>query len=45
MRYAPCVISLNLQPTIRPDEYTVLVTAQDRVGNQTFESKKTFRVE
>jgi len=45
MRYAPCVISLNLQPTIKPDEYTILVTAQDRIGNQTFESKQTFRVE
>src|SRR5262249_9431021 len=24
MKYVPCVISLNLQPTIRPDEYTIV---------------------
>ena len=45
MRYAPCVISLNLQPNIRPDDYTILITAQDRIGNQTGEIKQTFRVE
>jgi hypothetical protein len=45
MRYVPCVISLNLQPNIRPDEYTITVTALDRIGNQTYELKQTFRVE
>jgi hypothetical protein len=45
MRYAPCVISLNLQPDIRPDEYTILITAQDKIGDQAAESKHTFRVE
>ncbi len=45
MKYVPCTISLNLQRDIRPDEYTITVTAQDRVGNQTYESKQTFRVE
>jgi hypothetical protein len=45
MRYAPCTISLNLQPNIRPDEYTILITAQDRIGDQTGETKQTFRVE
>jgi len=45
MRYAPCVISLNLQPDIRPDEYTILITARDGIGNQTSEAKQTFRVE
>jgi hypothetical protein len=45
MRYAPCVISLNLQPDIRPDEYTILITARDGIGNQAVESKQTFRVE
>ena len=45
MKYVPCTISLNLQRDIHPDEYTITVTAQDRIGNQTFESKQTFRVE
>jgi len=45
MRYAPCVINLNLQPDIRRDEYTILITAQDKIGDQTVESKQTFRVE
>jgi hypothetical protein len=45
VKYVPCVISLNLQPNIRPDEYTILITAQDRIGNRTYESKQTFRVE
>jgi len=45
MRYAPCVISLNLQPNIRPDEYTILITAEDRIGHQTAEIRQTFRVE
>jgi hypothetical protein len=45
MKYAPCAISLNLQPNIRPGEYTITIAAQDRIGNQTIESKQTFRVE
>jgi hypothetical protein len=45
MKYVPCVISLNLQPNIRAEEYTIAVTALDRIGNQTYESKQTFRVE
>jgi len=45
MRYAPCAISLNLQPNIRPDEYSIAINAQDRIGNQSYESKYSFRVE
>jgi hypothetical protein len=45
MKYVPCMISLNLQPNIRAEEYTIAVTALDRIGNQTYESKQTFRVE
>jgi hypothetical protein len=45
MKYAPCVISINLQSNIRPAEYTILIAAQDRIGNQTAEVKQTFRVE
>jgi hypothetical protein len=45
MKYVPCGISLNLQPNIHPDEYTIAIAVQDRIGNQTYESKQTFRVE
>jgi hypothetical protein len=45
MKYLPCAIRLNLQPNIRPDEYIIAINAQDRIGNQTYESKQTFRVE
>jgi hypothetical protein len=45
MKYVPCVISLNLQPNIRAEEYTIAVTALDRIGNQTYELKQIFRVE
>ena len=45
MKYLPCVISLTLQPDIRPQEYTITIVAEDRIGNQTHESKQTFRVE
>jgi hypothetical protein len=45
MRYVPCVISLNLQANIRPGEYTIVIAAQDRIGEQTAESKQIFRVE
>jgi len=44
-RYAPCVISMNLQPNIRPGEYTILIEVRDRIGGQTTESTQTFRVE
>jgi hypothetical protein len=45
MKYLPCVISLTLQPDIRPQEYTITIAVEDRIGNQTHESKQTFRVE
>jgi len=45
MKYVPCTISLNLQHDIRAEEYTIAITAQDRIGNQSYESKQTFRVE
>lgn len=45
MKYAPCVISINLQPNIRPAEYTIAIAAEDRVGHQAAEAKQAFRVE
>jgi len=38
-------MSINLQPNIRPGEYTIAVQAKDAVGNQTYEGKYTFTVE
>jgi hypothetical protein len=45
MRYVPCGISLNLQPTVRRGEYTIVVHAEDRIGMQTHDWKQSFRVE
>ena len=44
-RYVPCTISLNLQKTVRPAEYTVLIRTEDRIGSQSSEWKQAFRVE
>jgi len=44
-RYVPGAMSLNLQPNIRPGEYTMVVTARDQIGNQTCESREVFRIE
>jgi hypothetical protein len=44
-RYVPGIISLNLDSDIRPGEYGIVVTARDRIGNQTSESTHTFTVE
>ena len=44
-RYVPCVISLNLQPNIKPGEYTILIQTEDRTGGQKAEWKQAFRVE
>jgi hypothetical protein len=45
MKYAPSVISINLQPNIRPQEYTIRIAAEDRIGGQTCEVTQAFRVE
>lgn len=45
MRYVPCTMSINLQPTLRPGEFTIVIHAEDRIGKQTHEWKQTFRVE
>ncbi len=45
MKYAPCVISINLQPTLKKDEYSISVAAEDRIGKQTANESSTFRVE
>ena len=43
--YVPGGLNLNLQPTIRPGQYAIALTAHDRVGNQTIEVKENFTIE
>jgi hypothetical protein len=44
-RYVPGILSLNLTPTIKPGEYTIVLSVRDGVGNQAAESRHSFRVE
>jgi hypothetical protein len=44
-RYIAAQMGLNLLPSTRPGEYTLVVTVTDAVGKQTAESKQTFTVE
>ena len=44
-RYVPAVISLATKPDTRPGEYTVVITAHDGVGNQTYEARQSFTIE
>jgi hypothetical protein len=44
-RYVPGAMGINLQPNIRPGEYTIEVQAKDAIGNQTVAGKYTFSVE
>jgi hypothetical protein len=44
-RYVPAVFSLATKPNTHTGEYTLLVTAHDGVGNQTFEARQSFTIE
>jgi hypothetical protein len=44
-RYIPSIFSLRLQPGTTPGEYSILLTARDHIGGQTYEQKETFSVE
>lgn len=44
-RYLPGALSLNLQKEVAPGEYTLVVTVRDRLGKQTAEESRPFRVE
>lgn len=44
-RYVPAVFSLATKPDTHPGEYTLLITAHDGVGNQTFEARQSFTIE
>jgi len=44
-RYVPAVMSLATKPNTRPGEYSVVLTAHDGIGHQTFEARHTFKIE
>ena len=43
--YVPGSMNLNIFKDTRPGQYTVVCTASDHIGNQTYEAKGTFTVE
>jgi hypothetical protein len=43
--YVPGSMNLSLQSSIRPGQYTIVLTARDHTGNQTSEAKEVFTVE
>jgi hypothetical protein len=44
-RYTPGVVNLNIPPDMKKATYTLIVTATDRLGGQTAETKQNFSVE
>jgi len=44
-RYVPGALSLNLDKSVAPGAYTLLVTVRDQIGNQLVEVRQGFRVE
>jgi len=44
-RFVPGVLSLSLDPNVPKASYTLVVTVQDKIGNQTWEIKQPFQVE
>jgi hypothetical protein len=44
-RFVPGQLSLTLDPNVPKAAYTLVVTARDKVGTQTFESRHAFRIE
>ncbi len=43
--YVPGSMNLNIYKDTRPGQYTIVFTARDHVGNQTYEAKENFTVE
>ena len=44
-RYLPNSFNLNIQPKTSPGAFTIVLTAKDNIGNQTYETKQQFNVE
>lgn len=43
--FVPGSMNLSLQPNMRPGEYAIVLTVRDAIGQQSYETKQTFRVE
>lgn len=43
-RYVPGAVSLNLQPDVPEGSYTLIITMADKVGGQTAEARRQFRI-
>jgi hypothetical protein len=43
-RYVPGAVSLNLQPDVPEGSYTLVITMADKVGGQTAEGRREFRI-
>ena len=44
-RYVPGAVSLNLQPDVPEGKYTLVITMEDKVGGQTAEARREFRIQ
>ncbi len=44
-RYVPGVLSVSLDPNVAKGAYTLVVSVEDKIGNQRFEVKQPFSVE
>jgi hypothetical protein len=44
-RFIGASMSIELQKTVRPGEYTILLQVKDAIGKQSFEDKHSFQVE
>jgi hypothetical protein len=44
-RYVPGAVSLNLQPDVPEGSYTLVITMADKVGAQTAEARREFRIQ
>ena len=44
-RYVPGAVSLNLQPDVPEGSYTLVITMSDKVGSQTAEARREFRIQ
>ena len=44
-RYVPGAVSLNLQPDVPEGSYTLVITMTDKVGGQTAEARREFRIQ
>jgi hypothetical protein len=44
-RYVPGALTLHLDQNVPKGQYTLLITIEDKIGNQTYETRQAFRIE